>query len=258
MGLRAAAFALALGVNAAFASPQTDALVDALGIPELVAAFTADGIANSAAIDRGMLNGQGGSVWANTVRRLYDPARIEEELRAAFAQGLDDQIAAQALLFFESDLGARIVALEVQARQALLNPDLEEAAKSAPSAASDAITQFLEIRDLIERNTDAAIAAQTAFFDGMALTTGQAPPAPDEDTQRALLRGETESWLRGYYALAQSPLSADDVAIYTAFWETDVAMALDDALFGAFANSYATLSFGLGQAAGRLLPQNDL
>ncbi|MFL4471159.1 DUF2059 domain-containing protein [Tateyamaria armeniaca] len=258
MGIRAATLALILSASNALASPETDRLVDALGIPALIAAFSIEGMENGASINDGFLNGQGGSVWAETVRRLYDPARLEEEVRSAFAATLDDQTAAQALLFFESDLGTRIVDLEVQARNAMLNDDLEEAAKSAPSAASASITEFLEIRNLVERNADAAMAAQVAFFAGMAETSNQNDPLPDTEAQRALILAETERWLRGYYALAQSPLSADDVAIYTAFWETEVATALDDALFDAFGNSYATLSFGLGQAAGRLLPQNDL
>lgn len=258
MGLRAAALALCLGANAASASPETDRLVDAMGLPGLIAAFATDGIANSEMINDGVLNGQGGAVWAETVARLYDPARLEEEVRASFDAALDDETAAQALLFFESDLGARIVDLEVQARNAMLDPELEAAAKSSPAASGDALTRFLELRNLVERNTDAAVNAQVAFFAGLAATSPAAPPPPDVEAQRALIRVETESWLRGYYALAQSPLSADDVAIYTAFWDTDVAEAVDDALFEAFATSYATLSFGLGQAAGRLLPQNDL
>lgn len=258
MGLRAFCLAIALSASGAFASPQTDQLVDAMGIPELIAAFSSEGIENGAAVDAGILNGQGGNVWAETVRRLYDPLRLEEEVRSAFAETLDDDVAAQALLFYQSDIGARVIELEVQARQAMLNKDLEAAATSAPSAQSDAITEFLEARDLIARNTDAAMAAQSAFFAGMAATSTQPAPPPETDAQRELMMAETERWLRGYYALAQSPLSPDDVAIYTAFWDTDVATALDDALFEAFGTSYATLSFGLGQAAGRLLPQNEL
>ena len=258
MGLRVAISALIFSAGAAVASPQTDQLVDAMGIPALIAAFSTEGIENGASVDDGILNGQGGNVWAETVRRLYDPARLEEELRAAFAETLDEQVALQALLFFESEVGARVIELEEQARQAMLNPELEAAAKAAPSANSTTITEFLEARNLVERNTDAAMTAQIAFFAGIAETSAQTAPPPETDEQRAMMQAETERWLRGYYALAQSPLSADDVAIYTAFWETDVAREVDDVLFEAFGSSYATLSFGLGQAAGRLLPQNDL
>jgi len=254
----ASALMLVLGTSAALASTETDRLIDALGIPALIAAFSTEGIEAGAAINDGFLDGQGGDVWTETVRRLYDPARLEAELRSGFAASLDPAVTAQALLFFESDLGVRLVEFEVQARQAMLNPELEAAARAAPSAASDTITAFLAVRDLVARNADATLAAQAAFFAGLASAASRPVPVPDIEAQRENVMAETESWLRGYYALAQSPLSADDVAIYTAFWETDVGQALDDALFKAFGASYASLSYGLGQAAGRRLPQNEL
>ena len=90
MGLRGAISALIFSAGAAVASPQTDQLVDAMGIPALIAAFSTEGIENGASVDDGILNGQGSNVWAETVRRLYDPARLEEEMRAAFAETLDE------------------------------------------------------------------------------------------------------------------------------------------------------------------------
>ncbi len=258
MRLIAAMLTLVFTAGAALANADIDRLVDAMGVPGLIQAFASEGQDAGVAINNSFLNGQGGDVWGETVRRLYDPARLEAELRTAMQESLDGDVAAQALLFFESDLGEKVVDLEVQARQAMLNDDLEAAAKSAPSATSDAVSDFLIVRDLIERNTETAMAAQMAFFDGLAATSAGPGDAPDLEGLRDSLRADTESWLRGYYALAQSPLSGDDVAIYTAFWDTDVGRALDNALFDAFSASYVALSYGLGQAAGRLLPQNEL
>lgn len=245
------------GAQASWASPEVNRLVDAMGIPALIVIFAAEGAQSGEALDDSFLNGQGGDVWAETVRRLYDPVRLEQDMRAGMAQALDAQVAAQALVFFESDLGARIIDLEVQARRAMMNDDLEAAARSAPAANSDAVSDMLEVRNLIARNTDTSMGARIAFFEGLARVTG-GDDTPDLEAQRDSVRAETESWLRGYTALAQSPLSADEVAIYTAFWDTEVGAAVDDALFEAFGTSYATLSYGLGQAVGRLLPQNDL
>lgn len=251
------AASILLSVQAAYANPQVDQLVDAMGLPALVEVFSTEGLESGAALDEGFLNGQGGNVFGETVRRLYDPVRLEQELRAGMAQALDGDIAAQATLFFDSELGAQIVELEVQARRAMMQQELETVAKSAPSAQSDAVSEFLTTRDLVERNTKTSMDARIAFVAGMAEVTGN-QDTPDFEAQRDAVHAETESWLRGYYALAQSPLSADDVAIYTAFWETDVGQAVDDALFDAFGSSYSSLSFALGQAVGRLLPQNEL
>lgn len=252
------AFAFIWSATAALANPDTERLLDAIGLPDLIAVFAIEGQEAGAAIDDGFLNGQGGAVWDETVRRLYDPQRLEQEMRAGVVAELDGDMAAQALMFFDSDLGQKIVELEVQARRAMLDPALEARAKSASSANSNAITRFLEARNLVVRNTDVGVSSQTAFFAGLTATSPSQDALPDPEARRDTIRTESEAWLRGYYALAQSPLSEDEVAIYTAFWETDVGKALDDALFSAFANSYETLSFALGQAAGRLSVQNEL
>ncbi|GGX63660.1 hypothetical protein GCM10007385_36030 [Tateyamaria omphalii] len=256
--MRSAALGLSLWLFAQAAYADVNRLVDAMGIPELISAFVAEGVESGNSIDESFLNGQGGDVWADTVRRLYDPSRMEAELRTIMTEELDPDISEQALLFFESELGERIIALEVQARQAFLDETVENAAKASPAARGDNVTDYLVSRDLIERNTDVAVAAQAAFLEGMSESSGRNDDTPDMDQLRARTLVNTEGWLRGYNALAQSAMTDDDIAIYTAFWETDVGRAVDDALFLAFGQSYTTLSYALGQAAGRLLPQNEL
>ncbi|KIC48792.1 DUF2059 domain-containing protein [Tateyamaria sp. ANG-S1] len=256
--MRLATLSLCLSVMAQSVWADVDRLIDAMGIPPLIDAFVTEGRDAGQSINEAFLNGQGGAVWAETVQRIYDPQRMESELRSVMAEELDAATAEQALLFFESELGARIITLEVQARQAFMDEQVEAAAKAAPSTSGEAVTAYLSARGLIDRNADVAVAAQAAFLDGLAEASGQAGDVPDMDGLRARILVDTESWLRGYNALVQSALSADDIAIYTSFWETEVGNAVDDALFLAFGQSYTTLSFALGQAAGRLVPQNEL
>ncbi|WP_299741561.1 DUF2059 domain-containing protein [uncultured Tateyamaria sp.] len=256
--MRLAVLSLSLWMLTQAAWADVNRLIDAMGVPELIGAFVTEGLEAGQSIDEAFLNGQGGDVWADTVQRLYDPSRMETELRTIMAEHLEPEAAAQALLFFESELGERIIALEVQARQTFLDDSVEDAAKASPAARGDKVTDYLVSRDLIERNTDVAVAAQAAFLEGLSDSSGRNDETPDMDQLRARILVDTESWLRGYNALAQSAMTDDEIAIYTAFWETDVGMAVDDALFLAFGQSYTTLSYGLGQAAGRLLPQNEL
>ncbi|MBY5932532.1 DUF2059 domain-containing protein [Tateyamaria omphalii] len=256
--MRLAAVTLSFGLMAQAALADVDRLLDAMGVPQLIEAFVAEGRDAGQSIDNAFLNGQGGAVWADTVTRLYDPQRMESELRSVMAEELDAGIAEQALLFFESELGTRIIALEVEARHAFLNDTVEEAAKSAPTASGEMVSDYLLTRNLIERNADVAVAAQAAFLDGMADASGLSDDPPDMERLRARVLVDTESWLRGYNALVQSALSEDDIAIYISFWKTEVGAKVDDALFLAFGQSYTTLSYALGQAAGRLLPQNEL
>ncbi|MEL6466245.1 MAG: hypothetical protein AAFQ58_14870 [Pseudomonadota bacterium] len=256
--MRMAPLALSLCLMAQAAWADVDRLIDAMGVPQLIAAFVTEGVEAGESIDDAFLNGQGGAVWADTVGQLYDAQRMEAELRTTMAEELEPEVAAQALLFFESEMGARIIDLEVQARQAFLDEMVEETAKATPEAQGEAVTDFLLIRDLIERNTDVAVAAQAAFLEGFSETSGRAGDAPDMDQLRARILVDTESWLRGYNALVQSAMTEDEIEIYTAFWDTEVGSAIDDALFAGFGQSYNTLSYALGQAAGHLAPQNEL
>ncbi|WP_299297828.1 DUF2059 domain-containing protein [uncultured Tateyamaria sp.] len=236
---------------------DVDAVVDALGVPELIRIFASEGAESGAFVDEAYLGGQGGDVWAETVRRLYDPTRMEQEMRAVMQAQLDPDMAEQALLFLQSDLGAKAIALEVQARQAFTDDTVEAAARSAPSAQSEQVTKYLGARALVARNTDVGVAARIAFFEGLIDGAGTGD-LPDTDALRAAIAEDSEGWLRGYYALIQSAMTADEVAVLTAFWKTDVGDAVDDALFEAFGQSYVTLSYAIGQAAGRLAPQNEL
>lgn len=256
--MRLPALCLALTILAQGAWADVNRLIDAMGVPELIAAFATEGIEAGQSIDEMFLNGQGGDVWADTVLRLYDVARMENELRTIMGDALDPAVAEQALLFFESDLGVRIIELEVQARQAFIDDAVEAAAKATPATQGEAVTVYLTIRDLIERNTDVAVAAQAAFLEALTEASGRNDDPPDMDQLRARIQSDTESWLRGYNALVQSAMTEDEIAIYTAFWDTEVGEAIDDALFLAFGQSYTTLSYALGQAAGRLVPQNEL
>ncbi|MEX0311456.1 MAG: hypothetical protein AB3N17_14570 [Tateyamaria sp.] len=256
--MRLASLCLAVVVTAQSASADTNRLIDAMGIPELIAAFSEEGAVAGQSVDETFLNGQGGDVWAETVRRLYDPARLEAGLRDIMIEALDPGAAAQALLFFEAQPAMRIVEIEIQARQAFLDEAVEAAAKASPAAQSQSVTDLLLARDLIERNTDVAVEAQAAFMQGMIDGSGRTSDPPDLDRLRARILIETEDWLRGYNALIQSALDPDEIDVYLAFWDTDVGTAVDDALFLAFGQTYTTLSYALGQAAGRLLPQNEL
>lgn len=239
------------------AETQVDRLVNAMGIPDLIASFAEDGMASAAELDDTFLGGQGGDVFAETVRRLHDPARMEAELRAAMAAALDPRVAEQALVFFESEQGARIVALEVEARRAMVDDTVEEAAKAAADKADDAVLRLVSVRDLVEGNTDISMAAQAAFFDGLAFASGTAD-TPDIEARRGAIAEDTRRWVTGYYMLVASALPSGEMDIYVAFWETDVGQAVDKAMYAAFEASYVTLSYALGQAVGRLMPQNDL
>ena len=257
--MRRVAVAIAIWLFAGTAQSDSagDRLFDAMGIPALIAAFAEEGVQSIPSLDASFLGGQGGDVFAETAQRLYDPARIEAELRASFKDLVDPQDARQAEVFFASKQGMDIVALEVEARQAMVDDTLEDAVKAASSEASAGVLRLISVRDLVEVNTDIAMAARHAFYEGL-VSAAPGTQAPDIEGQRGIVAEDTRAWITGYYMLVASALDESDLDTYAAFWETDVGQGVDAALSEAFEKSYVTLSFGLGQIVGRLLPQNDL
>lgn len=258
MRMLAAAFAISLAALPVKADSDANRLLDAMGVPGLLRAFAEDGRQAAQDLDAGFLGGQGGDVFAETVRRLHDPARLEPGLRASFASAIDPQVARQALVYFESDQGQRIAEVEVQAREAMVDDDVEAQVKAATSEADDRVLRLLSARNLVDRNTDISVAAQIAFFEGLVAAGGLSDQAPDVDGRRGIISEDTRAWLTGYYMLVASVIEPNDLDTYIAFWETDVGRAVDEALYVAFEEAYVALSFGLGQAVGRLLPQNEL
>lgn len=258
--MRVLVLSLTLIVQAlsARAEHAVDRLVDAMGVPALIQSFAQDGIDGTKDLDEAFLAGQGGDVFYETARKLYAPDRLESELRLSLAEQIDRKTAERALLFFESELGRKIVDLEVQARQAMVDPSLKATAIGAAETARNQVLRLLHVRDLIDRNVEIAVAAQNAFYKGFAAISEEQDAAPDIESQRPLIKEETSAWVTGYYVLVASALSDQDLDRYITFWETDVGVALDTAMNEAFEASYMTLSFGLGQAIGRLLPQNEL
>mmetsp|Transcript_23869 Transcript_23869/g.43247 ORF Transcript_23869/g.43247 Transcript_23869/m.43247 type:complete len:259 (-) Transcript_23869:3464-4240(-) len=250
--------ALWISATSAWADPDIDRLIDVAAMPALLQVFATEGVAAGVELDTTFLNGQGGAVWAETVRKLYDPTRLEAELRSGLTEVLDPEVARIGLLFLDSDLGQRITMLEVQGREAMLDTDVRDMAIAAGAQARAAVTTLIDDRNLGVRNTDLAMDARAAFFDGMAETVPTPFDMPDIEAQRGAVRAATDAWLKGYYALVLSALTPEETRTYTDFWNTEIGGALDEAVSEVFGQSYVALSFGLGQAVGRLMLPDEL
>lgn len=257
--MRALVLAVLLNCAAvgAWAQDAVDQLFDASGMPALIAAFAEDSRLGARALDDSFLRGQGGDIFADTIDRLHDRDRLTETIRAGVRARLDPSVAAQALSFVDSEMGQRIARLEVEARQAMSSDEVEAAALAAAQRAGEDIVAMIELRNLSERNADISFNAQVAFWAGVAATAPDFD-VPDMDAQREGITTRSRDWVTGYYMLVASAFEEDDLATYTAFWDTEVGEAWDNAVSEALEEMYTELSFATGQAVGRLLPQNEL
>ncbi|MBN2907290.1 MAG: DUF2059 domain-containing protein [Rhodobacteraceae bacterium] len=246
-------------------------LLQALALPDLVAIMREEGLSYGDELEDEMFPGRGGDRWDAAVADIYDGGRMEEVLRGALARELADTDLTPLTEFFTSPDGARIVSLELSARRALLDPEVEKAsmqrleemqADGAPRL--EMIEQFIAVNDLLETNVAGALNANYAFYTGLAdgrafdfeLTEQQM--LSDVWGQEPEIRTDTHDWLLSYLAMAYQPLSDDVLARYIALSQTPEGQALNAALFVGFDVAFTGISRQLGLAAAQFISGQDI
>jgi hypothetical protein len=252
---------------------RISALTDTLMMGQVMAVMRDEGIAYGQTLEDEMFAGRGGERWRNVVAEIYAPDRMRQRFDAALVKelaGSADDLA-QIEAFFGSEQGQRVLQLEVDARRALLDTAVEDAAKVAwadmaadKTARADLILRFTLTNDLIESNVMGSLNANLAFYRGMA-ASGSFPEEMTEEQmlqdvwgQESSVRDETESWLYPFLALAYQPLSDGELAAYTAFSETAPGRRLNAALFAAYDVVFSQISEDLGRAAALQMLGEDI
>jgi hypothetical protein len=267
-----AAFLCALPLRAASADPA--ALLTTLRIPEMIAVMQDEGIAYGDELEEQLFPGAGGARWDEAVARVYDEPALLERFQSAFAARLaaDPQAMDQIAGFFGTDRGQQILILEIEARRALLDEAVEEAAavsvddmRARDDPRLALLERFATANDLIEQNVSGALNANFAFFQGMSdggafdgAKMTEADMLAEVWAQEPDIRAETESWLYPFLALAYKPLSDADVEAYLAFSESEAGRAMNAAMFAAFDEVFREISRDLGRAAAEMLSGRDI
>lgn len=262
----------AAGVASAQIAVQKVApLAEALGVPELVEIMRDEGVDYAVTLETDMFPGQGGARWTAMVGDIYNPERMEALVTSRLAEELPEDDLTALTEFFTSEHGKRIIDLELTARRALLDDDVEatsrevwQAQQGAATPRSEAIEKFVAINSLIETNVVGALNSNYAFYVGLAdggaftgtLTEDQM--LADVWAQEPDIRSETTLWIYSYLNMAYQPLSDDDLAAYIAFSESGAGQALNTALFAAFDTLFTQVSRDLGLAASQFMAGEDI
>lgn len=257
-------------------APVAEASVDRLGeVLQLDALFQVlreEGLGHGEALEADMFPAGGGAEWDAALSRIYDVARLRAGFAAALEQSLraDPEAVAEITAFFASDLGQRILSLEIEARRAFLDTASEEAAQVAADNAAaeraprvDQLRRMIEAADLLEMNVAGALSGNLAFMTGMASTGAYGAMPKDQIlsdvwAQEDQIRADTSSWLYSYLGLAYHPLTEAEMESYIAFWESLAGQRLNAALFVAFDTVFREVSLELGKAAGTAMQGRDI
>jgi hypothetical protein len=250
---------------------KVDALIKALSLPDIIEIMHQEGSSYGDDIAAEMFPGKGGAAWTAQVQGIYDTAAMTSKFRARMLTELTDANVDAMVGFFGSDIGHRIIALEVTARRALMDKAIEEAARDTAQTMQDnadprfgQLEAFAEANDLIEENVVGAMNSNYAFFQG--LMDGNAFPTEmteeqvlsDVWGQEPQIRIDTVEWLYGYLSLAYQPLSDEDLDAYIVFSKTKAGQDLNRAIFASFDVVFTEISRNLGRAASMHLSGEDI
>ena len=266
----AACVALITFWAAPLAAQNLDArLAEVLMLEEVAVILRDEGISYGKTLDRDMLGDSGGAYYAEKIARIYDPTAMTEILRRALAEGMTDEQARKSLDFLDTEQGHRILQLEIDARVAMADPAVDEAAGEAFDAAlsggdprAQAVEDFIAINDLGERNVAGALSSNYQFLlglvDGGSHEMSEGEILDEIWAQEDQVRAETRAWLNAFLFMAYGPLSEEEMNAYLTYSRTDAGQALNAALFDGFDGLYRTIYYALGLTTAQVMQGSEL
>jgi hypothetical protein len=253
------ALCLSLWALPLWADARMSVLVDVLKLAEVANILVQEDQAYAQELNEDMLDGKGGAAWQLQVDAILNEARMVEQVRGALEARLEGKLLEDAIAFYASDLGTRIIQFENTGRLAFSDPDIEDAARDRYLELQDgsdprlmAIRRLVDGGDMIDLNITGTLSANYQFRRGMAdggvLNMSDDEILADVAAQTDQVSEDTSIWLFSFMLLAYSPLSDAELESYIAFSATPAGQALNTALFDGFGASYEDISYGLGRA----------
>ncbi|MEM7473229.1 MAG: hypothetical protein AAF340_17910 [Pseudomonadota bacterium] len=209
------------------------------------------------------------SAWTSRIERIYDVERMEALFEAALLSSENFELSDEALAFFESTLGKRIVEVEIYARKSLVDEAVEEAvreqAKSLKESEPDRVAayqEFIDVNGFIDNNLAGALNSNLAFYRGLAShpefrTMDESTMFEQVYQQAEEIRRDMVDWTMNFSVLAYSVLSLDEMQNYIDSSETKSGQALNSALFAGFDEVFEYHSYELGRAMAEFMAGDE-
>ncbi|MCH8466568.1 MAG: DUF2059 domain-containing protein [Roseinatronobacter sp.] len=254
-----------------------DDLARAYLLPELFEIMAEEGLQSVMADGVTTLEGRALTQFQRDVTQIYQAERMEADFTARLRAELETQpdVVQDALDFAQTDLGRKILRLEISARKALLDPEVDDIARMALSDARgarasesaarrlDLVRARIEANDLVELNVSLGLNTSYAYYAGMMAEDAANELSAEQVlylvwAQESSIRLEVEDWSESYFLMAYAPLSEEEMQAYVAYVSTPLAQAFNRALFRAFDAVFTDISKSVGRALGRRLSAEEL
>lgn len=254
-----------------------DDLSRAFHLPELFGIMADEGRKSVLADGAVPLQGRALEQFTRDVERIYQSERMLD----AFNRALDTELAnapdarADALDFAASDLGRRVLRLELDAREALLDDDVDMLARMALDdarmrrAGDDRFQRLKQVRaridanELVELNVSLGLNTSFAYYRGMLAENAVSGMSADMLlqlvwAQEPEIRADIEDWVESYFLMTYQPLDPAEMQAYVDYVSTPLAQDFNRAMFRAFDTVFSEISYQVGRALGRRLNIEEL
>ena len=212
----------------------------------------------------------------NTVARFVDQAQsvyqletMEKDFKRLLTENLSISDAEAILLFYRSPIGKMASELEVSARVAISNKQIEEMAKikfnEAVNLKNERLKELgsvIETLELVEQNLIGAYAAQFAFMYELSklglvnLSRQEMIDAITSDEEK--LKSDILEWLMAFSHMAYSPMSDEEFNVYNDFSKSALGITLNKALFSVYNEMAKDQSQRLASILGEFMKSEDL
>lgn len=274
--IRIAALGVVLGMfGPLLPSAQADVLSDSYLLPDLFDIMAEEGREATLSDPSVPETATGRASWERSIGVIYNSERMHDEFVSALNAQLDDDTRREALTFAKSDLGRRVLQLEVSARRALLAKEIDEAARMALEEAREAspdspaaralgrVQERIAVNDLIELNVSLGLNTSLAYYNGMAEAGWMAGLAGADLlslvwAQEGAIRRDVTDWAESYFLLAYQPLTEGEMDRYIAHAASPAGNAFNRAMFLAFDEVFVDISRRVGVAMAQQMQQDTL
>lgn len=215
--------------------------------------------------------------WRKTLTAIYDATAMEAAFVKALTTALAtrDEITQDATDFAQSELGQRVLQLEVSARAALLDDAVNDMAtqmlmdaRAEPATTTSGqrlglVRDRIAVNNLVELNVSLGLNTSYAYYMGM-LSETDMPGLNAQDVlslvwaQEDAVRTDVEDWMESYFLLAYQPLTDDELQAYIDWSESPLGDGFNRAMFLAFDAVFVDISGRVGAALGRALSGQSL